>query len=372
MNQVSLASLTGCSPGNLPFKYLGLPIGANMNQVSNWNILVDRFRTKLSSWKANLLSIGGRLTLIKSVLGSIGIYYMSIFKVSETVNKSLEKLRATFFGFKSVNLALLQKWRWRFMNQPNSLWACLIKAIHGEDGGLISTRYSMHGTWANVFSMIHDLHNSNIILNNSTRIKLGCGSKVRFWKDVWLGDSALYQRYNRLFRLDVNEDCYVADRCRSIQLTSDEDSWQWLLGNNGVFTVGETRKHINCFILPVLDTRTRWSKFLPRRINVFMWRLALDRLPHRFNLSRRGFDIDSILCPLCSRAAETKDHLFSFCEIACDVWRLVHVWCGISDSHLNSISSWLAWIDGLSSASVKQERIGVKLLSWQDWLKTPL
>nr|GEV77987.1 RNA-directed DNA polymerase, eukaryota, reverse transcriptase zinc-binding domain protein [Tanacetum cinerariifolium] len=61
--------------------------------------------------------------------------------------------------------------------------------------------------------------------------------------------------------------------------------------------------------------------FFPRMINVFMWRLALDRLPHRFNLSRRDFDIDSILCPLCSRAAETKDHLFSFCEIACDVWR---------------------------------------------------
>ncbi|GJW19403.1 RNA-directed DNA polymerase, eukaryota, reverse transcriptase zinc-binding domain protein [Tanacetum coccineum] len=355
---VSLDSLVGCSPGNLPFKYL----------------------------------------------------------VPETVNKLLEKLRATFFwggdnenrktswinwpqvlapkahgglgigSLKSFNLALLQKWRWRFMNHPNSLWACLIKAIHGEDGGLISTHYSMHGTWANVVSTIHDLHNSNIIPNNSIRIKLGCGSKVRFWKDVWLGDSALYQRYNRLFRLDVNEDCYVADRwsnnrwnwhwrrhieggrigdmftdltaqIQQIELTSDEDSWQWLLGKNGVFTVGETRKHIDRSILPVLDTRTRWSKFLPRRINVFMWRLALDRLPHRFNLSRRGFDIDSILCPLCSRAAETKDHLFSFCEIACDVWRLVRVWCGISDSHLNSISSWLAWIDGLSSASVKQERI---------------
>ncbi|GJY07102.1 hypothetical protein Tco_0374156 [Tanacetum coccineum] len=140
---------------------------------------------------------------------------------------------------------------------------------------------------------------------------------------MWLGDSALYQRYNRLFRLDVNEDCYVADRwsnnrwnwqwrrqieggrirdmftdlmaqIQQIQLTSDEDSWQWLLGNNGVFTVRETRKHIDRFILLVLDTRTRWSKFLPRKIDVFMWRLALDRLPHRFNLSRRGFDIDSI------------------------------------------------------------------------------
>ncbi|GJT59438.1 RNA-directed DNA polymerase, eukaryota, reverse transcriptase zinc-binding domain protein [Tanacetum coccineum] len=169
---VSLASLTGCSPGNLPFKYLGLPIGANMNQVSNWNTLVDRFRTKLSSWKANLLSIGDRLTLIKSVLGSIGIYYMSKFKVPETVNKLLEKLRATFFlGGDNEN----RKTSW--INWPQVL-APKAHVIHGEDGGLISTHYSMHGTWANVVLTIHDLHNNNIIPNNSMRIKLGCGSKL--------------------------------------------------------------------------------------------------------------------------------------------------------------------------------------------------
>ncbi|GJZ80826.1 putative RNA-directed DNA polymerase, eukaryota, reverse transcriptase zinc-binding domain protein [Tanacetum coccineum] len=40
---------------------------------------------------------GGRLTLIKSVLGSLGIYYLSIFKVPEIVVKSLESLRVAFF-----------------------------------------------------------------------------------------------------------------------------------------------------------------------------------------------------------------------------------------------------------------------------------
>lgn len=44
-----------------------------------------------------MLSIGGRLTLIKSVLESLGIYYLSIFKFPESVLKSLESLRASFF-----------------------------------------------------------------------------------------------------------------------------------------------------------------------------------------------------------------------------------------------------------------------------------
>ncbi|GKE33636.1 hypothetical protein Tco_1452958 [Tanacetum coccineum] len=93
----SMASLTRCFPGSLPFNYLCLPIGANMNKVSRWNTLVDRFRAKVSSWKANMLSIDGRLTLLKMVLGSVGTYYMSIFKVPATINKLLESLRATFF-----------------------------------------------------------------------------------------------------------------------------------------------------------------------------------------------------------------------------------------------------------------------------------
>ncbi|GJV74974.1 hypothetical protein Tco_1506558 [Tanacetum coccineum] len=78
-----IANNTGCTSGSFPFIYLGLPIGANMGLTSNWKILIDRFHSKLSTWKANLLFIAGRLTLIKSVLGSLGIYYLSIFKAPQ-------------------------------------------------------------------------------------------------------------------------------------------------------------------------------------------------------------------------------------------------------------------------------------------------
>ncbi|GKA83403.1 putative RNA-directed DNA polymerase, eukaryota, reverse transcriptase zinc-binding domain protein [Tanacetum coccineum] len=69
----SMASRTGCAAGCFPFTYLGLPIGANMNLTSSWQILINRFQKRLSSWKANLLSISGRLTLIKAVLDSFGV-----------------------------------------------------------------------------------------------------------------------------------------------------------------------------------------------------------------------------------------------------------------------------------------------------------
>ncbi|GKG23738.1 hypothetical protein Tco_0391774, partial [Tanacetum coccineum] len=38
---------------DIPFNYLGLPIGSNMKSIASWKTLVDRFHMRLSSWKAN-------------------------------------------------------------------------------------------------------------------------------------------------------------------------------------------------------------------------------------------------------------------------------------------------------------------------------
>ncbi|GKA13749.1 putative RNA-directed DNA polymerase, eukaryota, reverse transcriptase zinc-binding domain protein [Tanacetum coccineum] len=66
-----MANIIGCGTSKLPLKYLGVPVGCNMSRSSNWNIIIQKFYSKLSSWKARLLSVGGRLTLIRSVLNSL-------------------------------------------------------------------------------------------------------------------------------------------------------------------------------------------------------------------------------------------------------------------------------------------------------------
>nr|GEW67338.1 reverse transcriptase domain, reverse transcriptase zinc-binding domain protein [Tanacetum cinerariifolium] len=69
----------------------------NVDRIEAWADIVNRFTKKLSSWKANLLSIGGRLTLVKSVLGSLPIYFLSMFKEPEAVISKLESIRRRFF-----------------------------------------------------------------------------------------------------------------------------------------------------------------------------------------------------------------------------------------------------------------------------------
>lgn len=66
--------------GSLPFKFLGLPIGANPRLSAMWNPIIDSMKGRLSTWKGRFISLGGR-TLIHSVLNSIPLYYLSFFKV---------------------------------------------------------------------------------------------------------------------------------------------------------------------------------------------------------------------------------------------------------------------------------------------------
>lgn len=69
---------------------------ANMNLVKNWQPNIDKFHTKLSSWKAKSLSFGGILSLIKLVSGNLPTYFLSIFKAPRGVFGSLVKIRRKF------------------------------------------------------------------------------------------------------------------------------------------------------------------------------------------------------------------------------------------------------------------------------------
>lgn len=53
-----------------------------------------------------------------------------------------------------------------------------------------------------------------------------------------------------------------------------------------------------------VDPPTRWVNLAPIKVNVFSWRLRLDKLPVMVNLEKRGRHIHSLLCPLCDDGVE--------------------------------------------------------------------
>ncbi|GKF25264.1 RNA-directed DNA polymerase, eukaryota, partial [Tanacetum coccineum] len=53
------------------------------------------------------------------------------------------------------------------------------------------------------------------------------------------------------------------------------------------------------------------------------WKIKLDNLPTRLNISHRGMNIDSILCPTCDKAVESTRHIFFTSQIARDILHLI-------------------------------------------------
>ncbi|KAL5538556.1 hypothetical protein UlMin_042562 [Ulmus minor] len=87
-----LTTEVGCEKDSWPMKYLGLPLGGNPNSAEFWNPVVEKVGKRLDGWKKAFLSKGGRLTLIQSVLSSIPIYFISLFKLTKVVTGTLEKM----------------------------------------------------------------------------------------------------------------------------------------------------------------------------------------------------------------------------------------------------------------------------------------
>ena len=93
VNVEELASELGCGVGSLPTSYLGLPLGANHKALGVWDLVEERFRKRLASWKIQYISKGGRLKLIRSTLSSLPIYYLSFFRLPQKVCARLERIQ---------------------------------------------------------------------------------------------------------------------------------------------------------------------------------------------------------------------------------------------------------------------------------------
>jgi hypothetical protein len=66
----SLVSILGCEVATMLVKYLGLPLGGPHNVTHIWDGVIEKIERCMAGWKWSLLSKGGRVTLIKSILAN--------------------------------------------------------------------------------------------------------------------------------------------------------------------------------------------------------------------------------------------------------------------------------------------------------------
>ncbi|GJY01989.1 RNA-directed DNA polymerase, eukaryota [Tanacetum coccineum] len=168
---------------------------------------------------------------------------------------------------------------------------------------------------------------------------LGDDMSISFWDDMWRvpRGGAESTQFKGLLAL-----------IQDVMLSDKRDSWKWTLGSNG-FSVAYTRKYIDEHILHSRLTSTRWNRGVPIKVNVFMWRLSLNKLLTMGNLDRKGIDADSLLCPVCGDHVESIDHLFFSYGMARDLWVLLAKWCNLDIQFGSSIAEWLFMVRCLPS-----------------------
>ncbi|GJY72319.1 hypothetical protein Tco_0476022 [Tanacetum coccineum] len=167
-------------------------------------------------------------------------------------------------------------------------------------------------TWLSITREIYSLKDRGVDLLSYYRIQVGNGLRTNFWNEVWIGDNLLCVLFPRIYALEVNKNCSVAEKLqssvssslrRSVRggaensqltllqeyiegsiLSNMEDRWVWDLNGEGVFCVKDVRNLLDDCFLPKAPTATRWVKYVPIKLNVFAWKVHLDRLPTRSQL----------------------------------------------------------------------------------------
>ncbi|GJR95651.1 RNA-directed DNA polymerase, eukaryota, reverse transcriptase zinc-binding domain protein [Tanacetum coccineum] len=260
-----------------------------------------------------------------------------------------------------------------FLSNPSDLWARVISSIYGSSGGIFIDKLctSTLSPWGNILKSLVRLKRKGVDLLFFCSRSIGNGESTKFWDDIWHSDKLLKGQFQRIYMLDTNRESTVANpasisnwhavlrRCprggaelsqlealqdilKDVVLSDQHDTWIWSLDGADGFFVASIRQLVDSHILVVDQLATRWNRCVPIKINVFMWRLLLNKLPSRVNLDRRGID---------------------------DLWDLLAKWWELDIPVCANISEWYSWLDSLHASSKVRlflEGVGGTLL-WSIW-----
>ncbi|KAM0024447.1 putative reverse transcriptase zinc-binding domain-containing protein [Helianthus debilis subsp. tardiflorus] len=349
----SFARLINCEAGSFPFVYLGIPIGVNMKKAKFWKPVVEKFTAKLSKWKARHLSFAGRMTLAKSVLGSLPSYFLSLFAAPKCVVQKLEKIRREFIwgktnaghklrwvrweliiknrklggmglgGIQSFNYAMLTKWWWRFKENPNQLWAAVVSAIHRKNGNTESHFFPLKKTITGI------------------------------WKDIGSVESSMAKA-----GINIQNNIITVG-----------DMWKWRTDPNGSFSVKQVRFDIESALGSASNEEVvfKWNSWVPSKVNYLLCRALIGKVASKVGLIHMGVPIGDCTCPRCGLLDEDPSHIFVGCLWARSMWWNILVWMRIPfPAVIGNISDLLEYVT-LQPGSKVWKRIVYSIVSAKVW-----
>nr|XP_027127775.1 uncharacterized protein LOC113743906 [Coffea arabica] len=349
-----ISQISGFHVKSLPIRYLGCTLYSGRRKRSYFSDICTSVAKRVLSWKENLLSSGGRLVLLKSVLSSLPIHVLAASTPPKGVLRTLEKAFANFLwgttekgsryhwiawdslckpyaeggvgvraltdAFDALSLKL-----WWSLRQRQSLWAEFMhtKYLHNLHACEAEFQPLQSITWKRLVTY-QSLANSHIqwVLQNGL---------INFWHENWTGTGPLCQQ------IEIFEDHTVADFVLN-------GHWnipmfrQWLL-ENIVSTILQITP-------PDVFSNQSDRMALPAKISFFMMRMLSWRLPVQDVLQRFGVCRPS-RCVCCQNPRlDSTDHVFCTGEVPRQVWQSFQVEIGEFTTHStlkHAVIQWWLW-----------------------------
>ncbi|XP_058749517.1 uncharacterized protein LOC131622496 [Vicia villosa] len=358
----TLVDIVGFKKASPPFVYLGVPIFIGKSKVIHFLSIAGKIKLKLATWKTKLLSMAGRVLLVKTVIQSMMVHSITIYDWPMSIIKSIETWTRNFLwsgnmetrklvtvswkkcckkttkgGLEIISLKQYNKATnlyscWQFLNN-NSDWYKVLAARVLRQGRMInySIKSSLWKGFKDHFNMIKD---------NTVWI-LGNGKKVNFWLDDWTGEPLALKfkipekfhanlvskvtNYwkNNQWSLPANlllarPNIMASISSYSVPDVGKEDLLAWKEIENGYLTI----KHAYNILMPPLADKMfnfSWDSDAAPAHSMFCWRLLHNKISTDDNLRLRGFSFPS-KCSLCCAHSESTLHLFFECQYARNIW----------------------------------------------------
>ena len=287
--------ITGFKLGELPVRYLGIPLTTRKPSLKDFQPLLDKITTRINSWTAKHLSYAGRLQLIQSVLTSIYSFWSQHFLLPMKVMKKINQLCSAFFWHGNSDHAKGARVKWDTICQPKA------------EGGLGLKQVK---EW-----------NVAILLKNIWIILTKAGSLWVAWLKQYILKNDNYWDYQatQTTHWGLRKLLKLKDKARKV--------FGELKGDFKVNTVWQALrdKHPKVFW-----HRFVWyTKHIPKH-TLIAWMTILNKLPTKDRLSKWGIPLVSEQCLLCHSSSESRDHLFFRCPFSREVWCCVLNLCGIN------------------------------------------
>jgi hypothetical protein len=129
--------LFGCGLGKYRFKYLGIPMHYKKISNTDWKIIKEKFE-KLSCWKGEILSYGGRLVLINAVLSSLALFMLTFYEVPKGILHKLDFFRSRFFWQGDNHKKKYRLTKWNIICRPKDQGGLGILNLEKQNTSLIS------------------------------------------------------------------------------------------------------------------------------------------------------------------------------------------------------------------------------------------